>query len=300
MRQELAAGKIGDLLKRIEASLSACAEYKANPFCGGNMLTVADLKFGHQMHLIASGHIEYFPDKFLEQFPLINKLQAAVYDNPKIKDYYNPPLVANVIWFTAKEGELDKFTQIYHDNPYKVITSHSEATLYTLGHAGSVQGTCVLWKNAKDRDVAQARAELTAATTNVKNAGLFAAPPMFRSIEVRVGFISPGKTVKTSATCGNMLRCKLQGNLEEFIQIYTSTLVPHFSQFPEHVVRLIGGYDKKENEWVSLSYYVTPESYAIVTAGEPWKKVVAAIQPFTAEMPQTTVCTLKHVWEGGN
>jgi hypothetical protein len=40
---------------------------------------------------------------------------------------------------------------VYHDNPYRVITSSSSAILDALSHKDSQQGTVVIWKNAEGR-----------------------------------------------------------------------------------------------------------------------------------------------------
>jgi len=85
MREALSAGPLSELMKRIEASLSA---QKAGPYLLGNKMSVADLKLGHQFHHFATGFLEFFPANYLEGYPLLNKLQATVYEHPKVKAFY--------------------------------------------------------------------------------------------------------------------------------------------------------------------------------------------------------------------
>jgi len=300
MRMELAEGKIGDLLKRIEASLTACPDFHANPFVGGSKLTVADLKLGHQLHLIATGNLEFFPDKYVERFPLLNKLQTAVFEHPKVKEYYNPQQFASVIWFPTKEGNLEKFTQVYHDNPFKVVSGHKEANLYSIGHSGNFQGTVVVWNSQKERDVASDREDMKAAINNVKNSGLIDGAPTFRTVEIRAEIkLATGKSVKNNATHVNLLRLKVQeGKLEEFVNTYVNNVIPHLRQFPEHMIKYIGGVDKKENEWVGIAYYTSQESQNIVTSkNENWPKIVSILTPLLADKPAATLFSIKHVWE---
>jgi len=300
MRAELADGKIGDLLKRVEECLSNSGDLKANPFCGGTKMTVGDLKFGHSMHGIASGFIEYFPDKYLERFPSINRLQAAVYDHPKVKEYYmSSSKIASLIWFTTKEGDLDKFTSLYHQHPFRVISSHNDACLYTIGQAGTTtQTTVVMWNNEKDKEVGQAREELKTAIAATKNSGLIEGAPVFRNSEIRVEIKPAGKSVKSNSTALNLIRLKAHpGKLDELAQYYTTNIIPHLRQFPEQVVRYYGGVDKKENEWIGIAYYATKDSPSVVTGTDTWAKLIAGLQPHLAEKPQTTMSVLKHAWE---
>jgi len=301
MRAELAEGKVGDLLKRVEECLTNGGEFKANPFCCGTKMTVGDLKFGHQMHAISVGIVEHFPEKYLERFPAINKLQAAVYEHPKVKEYYTASSkVASLIWFTTKEGDLDKFTQLYHQNPFRVISSQHDASLYTIGQAGTtIQTTVVLWNSEKDKEVGQAREELKTAIAVTKNSGLIEGPPVFRNVEIRVE-IKPtaGKSTKSNATQVNLIRLKAHpGKLDELVQFYTSNIVPHLRQFPEQLIRYLGGVDKKENEWVGVAYYATKESTSAVTGTDTWQKLMTGLQPHMAEKPQVTNSVLKHAWE---
>jgi len=218
-----------------------------------------------------------------------------------VKEFYTPsPKIASLIWFTTKEGDLDKYTQLYHDNPFRVITSHNDTSMYTIGQAGgTIQGTVVMWNNEKDKEIGQAREELKTAIAVTKNSGLLVGPPVFRTVEISVE-IKPaaGKSVKSTATCVNLIRLKAHaGKLEELAQCYTNTVVPHLHQFPEVLIRYFGGVDKKENEWVGIAYYLSKEGASTVTTGDTWAKVLAGLQPHLAEKPQVTLCALKHVWE---
>jgi len=292
LRQELAAGKLGELLGRVDANLK---NNHANPFCTGTQMSVGDIKLAHQVHLITSNYIEHFPADFFDRFPHIIKIHDAVYSHPKIKDFY-PPKVASAIWFTAKEGELEKFTEHYANNPFKVITSHPEVSAYTIGQSAGVQGTAVIWNSAADRTKGAERSDVKAAIEAVKTTGL-AAHAIFRTVEAVAEFNVAGKSVKANATCVNMFRIKLQeGKLDEFAHAYVKHMVPHLRQFPDHLIKYFGGVDRKENEWVGFAYYASTESLAIVR-NEAFTKALSHIEPFTAEKPNTTVFTLKHVWE---
>jgi len=292
LRAELAQGKHRDLLTKIDATLKANG---ADPYCTGNQMNVCDLKLAHQFHMIASGFLEHFPENYLDQFPAVFKLYKAVYNHPKVKEYYAPK-IATAIWFTAKEGELEKLTQVYVDNPFKAITGHVEASLYTIGQEGSVQGTAMIWNSEKDRLKALEYEDVKKGIGAVKDSGLLAGPPTSRNFEVVAEISSPGKSVKAHCTCMGMFRLKAkEGKLDDLAQTYTKHALPHVRQYPEHLIKLVVGIARNENEFVGVAFYVSKEAIGTVTTNDSWSKVVAACDPFVAETHRN-ICTLKHAW----
>jgi len=220
-----------------------------------------------------------------------------VYNHPKVKEFY-PPKIASTIWFTAKEGELDKFTQVYTDNPFRVITSHKESPLYALGHTTTgapMQGTFILWRNEKERDVAQSRPDLKTAIEAVKSCGLLSGPPAARNFPIQLEIRPSAKSVQGNAQVIHFLRVKLkEGKSEEFIK----ALHHHNSDYlrnPDHVVWYFGGVDAKENEFNGVCFYTSIESHNSVINCESRVKLINDLKPLLAGEIHTFVANLKHV-----
>jgi hypothetical protein len=286
------------MLARMDACLKANG---ADPFVTGQHLTVGDLKFAHQIHNIANGTLEHFPENYLDKFPHVKLLHDAVYNHPKVKEYYSPKVIT-AIWFTPKEGELDNFTNLYVQNPYNVLTTKlntpdANPILYTLGHANGMQGTAIVWKNDNIKTKGQDRDDVKAAIAKLKDSGLISSA-VFRSVEVLTEIRQFGKPVPDCAGFVNMLRIPIkEGKLDEFIPVYLKSVIPHLQKFPEHCIRYIGGVARKENEWVGIAYYAGPDSFSTVTAGEPWTNVTSQLSPYLSDKPSATLFALKHKWE---
>jgi hypothetical protein len=249
------------------------------------------------MHLIASNHLEWFPDHFLERFPHINKLHDAVYNHPKVKEFY-PPKVATTLWFTAKEGELDKFTQVYTDNPFRVISTSKDSPLYTIGQStgSNMQGTFVLWKNAKERDVVQNKEELKKAVEAVKNCGHLGASPAVRNFPVQLEIRPSAKPVKGNCGAIHLLRAKiLPGKGDEFVKAFTHGVA--YLRNPDHVIRYFGGIDPKENEWNGVIFFTTPDSANIVGNCEARVKLLQELKPLLAGEIQNLIVIPKSIHE---
>jgi len=85
MRLVLAEKTIPEHAQRLEKFLAATS---AGPYLLGQDISIADFRLGGVVKFLQSGLLDHIPKDILAPYPRITQSYKAVFDHPKIKEYY--------------------------------------------------------------------------------------------------------------------------------------------------------------------------------------------------------------------
>jgi len=82
LRVALANGAFPNFLSNLEKNLCE------GPFVLGSELSIADIKLAGYAKFIGSGTLDHIPKEITDKYEKLQKLKKAVYEHPKIAEYY--------------------------------------------------------------------------------------------------------------------------------------------------------------------------------------------------------------------
>jgi len=85
LRLVLAEKSIPEFSQKLEKFLVATSD---GPFVLGQEISIADLVVGRQVKYLSSGILDHIPKEVLSAYPRLNKLSQAMYEHPKVKEFY--------------------------------------------------------------------------------------------------------------------------------------------------------------------------------------------------------------------